>query len=221
VEKGLTYMGITELDTDGDGINEDWFNQEPPASPAQDFASVIVQQQQLPSGRWPNSQWDYDPDGLLSTAWAVLTLERFAPPPELTPGKVTGGGQIAIPLRRLKKGVASFGFNVMYQEGWAAPKGELQYVDHTTKMIVHSHDMTNLVVSPDKTKATFAGECEINGVSGFKFKVYVEDNGEPGKNDVFKISLSNGYSAGGTLLNGNIQIHKGVTIDPRLRVEPR
>jgi hypothetical protein len=59
-------------------------------------------------------------------------------------------------------------------------------------------------------------------VSGFKFKVYVEDNGEPGKNDVFKISLSNGYSAGGTLLNGNIQIHKGVTIDLRsLRLESK
>jgi hypothetical protein len=205
VEKGLTYMGIDELDTDGDKVDEDWFNQKPPAIPAQDFASVIVQQQ-LPSGRWPNSNYD-DGDGILSTAWAVLTLERFAPPPELTPGKVTGGGQIAISLSS-KTGKASFGFNVMYQEGWAAPKGELQYVDHTTKMTVHGPNMTSLVVSSDKTKATFSGECKINGVSGFKFKVYVEDNGEPGKNDVFKITLSNGYLAGGTLLNGNIQIHK-------------
>jgi len=81
VEKGLTYMGITELDTDGDGIDEDWFNQEPPAIPAQDIASVIVQQQ-LPSGSWPNSDWDGG-DGLLSTAWAVLALEGFAPPREL------------------------------------------------------------------------------------------------------------------------------------------
>jgi hypothetical protein len=122
----------------------------------------------------------------------------------LTPGKVTGGGQIAI----IGTGKASFGFNVMYQEGDPAPKGELQYIDHTTKMTVHGPNMTSLVVSSDKTKATFTGECEINGVSGFKFKVYVEDNGEPGKNDVFKIALSNGYSAGDKLLNGNIQIHK-------------
>jgi hypothetical protein len=84
VEKGLTYMGITELDTDGDGIDEDWFNQEPPASPAQDFTSVIVQQQQLPSGQWPSSNWD-DGEAILSTAWAVLTLERFAPPPQRIP----------------------------------------------------------------------------------------------------------------------------------------
>jgi streptogramin lyase len=132
-----------------------------------------------------------------------LTVET-----KLTPGKVTGGGQIGISLQYLKKEKASFGFNIMYQEGDQAPKGELQYVDHTTKMIVHSHDMTNLVVSPDKTKAAFVGTCTINGVGGFTFKAYVEDNTEPGKNDVFKISLSNGYSASGTLLNGNIQIHK-------------
>lgn len=82
VEKGLTYMGIDLLDTDGDGArDDDWFNQEPPATPPEDFASVIVSQQ-LPSGGWPNTYWDDYPDAILSTAWAVLTLERFAPPPE-------------------------------------------------------------------------------------------------------------------------------------------
>ena len=83
VEKGLTYMGIDKLDTNGDGVDENWFNQEPPASPPQDFASVIVEQQ-LPSGQWPSSDWD-DGEAILSTAWAVLTLERFAPPPQEIP----------------------------------------------------------------------------------------------------------------------------------------
>jgi hypothetical protein len=185
--KGLEYMGITTLPG---GI--DWYA---------DFSDKIVAQQDV-SGAWLYSSERGDP--CIITAWALLTLEKVVPP-RLTPGKVTGGGQIAIPL---PKGKASFGFNIMYQEGWAAPKGELQYVDHTTKMTVHGPNMTSLVVSSDKTKATFTGECTINGVSGFKFKVYVEDNSEPGKNDVFKIELSNGYSAGGVLLNGNIQIHK-------------
>nr|MDO8135733.1 hypothetical protein [Candidatus Njordarchaeum guaymaensis] len=83
IEKGLTYMGIDKLDTDGDGIDEDWYNQEPPTVPPEDFASVIVAQQ-LPSGGWPRSSGahDYWQDAMLSTAWAVLTLERFAPPPE-------------------------------------------------------------------------------------------------------------------------------------------
>jgi hypothetical protein len=125
----------------------------------------------------------------------------------MTPGKVTGGGQIEAPVQTGGKKVdkASFGFNVMYQEG--ALKGELEYIDHATKMNVHAHDMTKLVVSNDKTKAWFEGTCTIDGVSG-TFKAYVEDNGEPGKKDVFKITLSDGYTAGGQLLNGNIQIHK-------------
>ncbi len=53
------------------------------------------------------------------------------------------------------------------------------------------------------------GTCEVNGSSGFTYKVDVADNGEPGKNlDIFKITLSNGYSAGKTLDGGNIQLHK-------------
>jgi len=85
VEKGLSYMGIELIDTDGDGEADDnWFNQEPPASPPLDFASVIVQQQ-LPSGGWPRTQWDNEPNAILSTAWAVLTLERFHPPPQFIP----------------------------------------------------------------------------------------------------------------------------------------
>jgi hypothetical protein len=68
-----------------------------------------------------------------------------------------------LPRSRAPKAKASFGFNVMYQEGWAAPKGELQYVDHNINMKVHSHEMTSLIVSPDKTKATFEGTCTIDG----------------------------------------------------------
>jgi hypothetical protein len=120
-----------------------------------------------------------------------------------TPGKVTGGGQITLSPQR-----GSFGFNIMYSAGDTVPKGDLEYIDHETGMNVHTHDMTGLVVSPDRIWAIFTGTCTIDGVSGFTFKVYVEDNGEPGKNDVFIITLSTGYSAGGTLLNGNIQIHK-------------
>jgi hypothetical protein len=43
--------------------------------------------------------------------------------------------------------------------------------------------------------------------------VQVTDNGEPGRNDLFSIRLSNGYNAGGDLGGfrkggGNIQLHK-------------
>jgi hypothetical protein len=195
--KGFVYSKIDLIDLDGDLTPEyNWYNE---------FATVLVSQQNPADGSWFSGMYVDDPT--IDTAWALLTLEKVVPP-RLTPGKVTGGGQIAIPLPSLKTGKASFGFNIMYQEGDPAPKGELQYVDHTTKMIVHSETMTSLIVSKDKTKATFRGTCTINGIGGFTFSAYVEDKGEPGTNDVFKISLSNGISAGGTLLNGNIQIHK-------------
>lgn len=106
VEKGLTYMGIELIDTDNDGEADDnWFNTEPTASPSQDFVSVIVSQQ-LPSGGWPYSFWDPEPDDILSTAWAVLTLERFAPPQQYIPVNVdVKPGSWPNPLNLKKKGV--------------------------------------------------------------------------------------------------------------------
>ena len=85
--KGLESIGVDLIDTDGDNSSDDdWFNQEPPASPAQDFASVLVAQQN-PNGSWhisPNYVWvdgsvSSWSDMVLSTAWALLTLEKVAP----------------------------------------------------------------------------------------------------------------------------------------------
>ena len=39
------------------------------------------------------------------------------------------------------------------------------------------------------------------------FVVVVTDNGEPGSADTFSITLSNGFTASGTLVGGNVQIH--------------
>lgn len=78
--KGLEYSGINLLDTDGDAArDDDWFNQEPPTSPAYDFASVLVAQQNV-NGSWPFCVWG-DGGLILSTTWALLTLEKVAPPP--------------------------------------------------------------------------------------------------------------------------------------------
>ncbi|MFH0748721.1 MAG: post-COAP-1 domain-containing protein [Candidatus Bathyarchaeota archaeon] len=136
-----------------------------------------------------------------------------------TPGKVTGGGQIptwdspVIPA-------GSFGFNIMFypDKGMVVPKGELEFIDHTEGWNVHGHDMTSLVVvGPPKGNlpwtARFEGECTVNGEEGFRFVVWVEDWGEPGKNDIFQLEFFKGaffYCTGPlpTLLAGNIQIHK-------------
>lgn len=84
--KGLEFSGIDLLDTDGDGNRDnDWFNQEPPASPAEDFASVIVEQQQI-GGYWTGCAWG---NPTLCTTWALLTLEKVAPEPPKPVGGVT------------------------------------------------------------------------------------------------------------------------------------
>ncbi len=82
--KGLEYSRIDLIDTDGDTVaDDDWFNQDPPASPAQDFASVLVAQQNA-DGSWPQTNWDYGPwygeEPILSAVWALLTLEKVVPP---------------------------------------------------------------------------------------------------------------------------------------------
>jgi hypothetical protein len=70
--KGFEYSEIELIDLDGDGTAEhDWFAE---------FAEVLVNQQ-LGDGSWPRSIWDYSSPPILSTVWALLTLEKIAPPP--------------------------------------------------------------------------------------------------------------------------------------------
>jgi len=110
-----------------------------------------------------------------------------------TPGKVTGG---SIQFETGGRG----GFNV--QSDGATVKGELQYQNGSERF--HAHVMTALSVSPDGTKAWFAGV----GNDGRTFTAYVEDNGEPGDADLFQLWIDGLLQTGdGHLSGGNIQIH--------------
>jgi hypothetical protein len=86
--KGLVYSGIDLIDTEGGGgpRDDDWFNQEPPRVPAEDFASVLVGQQN-PDGSWPICTFGNEN---LCTVWALLTLEKIAPEPPPTPEPIGG-----------------------------------------------------------------------------------------------------------------------------------
>ncbi|MFX1495579.1 MAG: post-COAP-1 domain-containing protein [Promethearchaeota archaeon] len=150
------------------------------------------------------------------TLMVLMVSSVFACEPPET-GKITGGGHGKIGENGIPGG--SFGFNVMWFSKDPAPKGELEYVDHDTGMNVHAHSIEYLEVWEELIgnkpwplrKGIFGGPCTIDGESGFTFDVYIEDNGEPGKNDVFKITLSTGYIGGSDIepiLCGNIQIHK-------------
>jgi len=94
------------------------------------------------------------------------------------------------------------GFNVQSDKNGTV-KGELQY--HNGSDNLHAHTLTHIAVYDNNTKGWFAGVL----TDGRTFVAYVEDNGEPGKNDVFKMWVEGVLLNGdGKLTGGNVQIHK-------------
>ena len=70
--KGFEYSGIDLIDLDGDNVPEhDWYAE---------FATVLVTQQRA-DGSWYHGGYG---DARIDTAWALLTLEKVAPPPRRT-----------------------------------------------------------------------------------------------------------------------------------------
>jgi hypothetical protein len=133
---------------------------------------------------------------------------RGAPPEEHTCGKVTGGGWITGTPTGAK---GTFGVSGGVRRGdfW----GHLNYIDHGSGLKVESTAVTGFQVDPSDANArVITYDVTINGVAGTA-TVRVADNGEPGRNDTFAITLSTGYTAGGSLGGdaaggGNIQVHK-------------
>ncbi|MBF8266569.1 MAG: Mg-chelatase subunit ChlD [Dehalococcoidia bacterium] len=112
-----------------------------------------------------------------------------------TKGKITGGT-----LRFGNNGRG--GFNVQSVDGITV-QGNLQYQNGSENL--HAPTMTAIAVSPDLTKGWFSGVLK----DGRVFVAYVEDNGEPGKNDIYKLWINGVLQNGdGKLTGGNIQIHK-------------
>jgi hypothetical protein len=121
------------------------------------------------------------------------------PEPRSCSDRVTGGGYINV-----GHGKANFGVTGGIRKD--AFRGHLTYIDHNTGLKVKGTGVTAYVVEDAKTRR-IEGTATINGVAG-TYKVVVSDNGEPGRNDSFAITLSNGYSASGKLAGGNIELHK-------------
>ena len=114
---------------------------------------------------------------------------------------VTGGGYIVYNGDR-----DNFGFVAGLKPGDTSPSGQLNYLDHNAGMHVKATSIDSY--SGSSNTRTFTGHATINGASDCTFTVTVTDNGEPGTgSDTFAMSMSNGYSAQGTLSGGNIEIH--------------
>jgi uncharacterized protein (DUF2141 family) len=146
-----------------------------------------------------NGTQDTDEPGDTATKTYVL--------PASTPGcKVTGGGQIIA----TNGDAATFGGNAQVGPTGAGVKGEEQFTDPgpATMLEVHSISIQAVVCSADKTQASIFGTATINGTGSFDFRIDVKDLGQPGRNDTYRIRLSNGYDSGEQkLTGGNIKIH--------------
>lgn len=117
--------------------------------------------------------------------------------PGSTPGKATGGGWIQA------SGRGTFGF--VAQLRGADPTGNVTYRDHGSGVDLKSTAVTSIIVTGNT--AEIRGRGESNGTP-VRFRLRVFDDGEPGRGDTFALSLSNGYTASGTLGGGNIQVSR-------------
>lgn len=117
------------------------------------------------------------------------------PEPLTTPGHATGGGQVPAD--------ATFGFNAKSDAN--GTKGTCTVIDRATSTTVKCLDVTSYAQSG--THATFSGNAHVNGVLT-TYRIDVDDLTEAGAgSDRFVIRTASGYSAGGVLTQGNIQVH--------------
>ena len=121
--------------------------------------------------------------------------------------KVTGGGQIQVPNPD-SPGTASFGFNA--GTGGGGLSGHFNYVNLVTGLHVDGpvNEIVVIAFNPDGSPKTvlFSGTCGDNCA----FSVTVQDNGEPGINDQFGVTVTGAVSeirSQRVISNGNIQFH--------------
>jgi hypothetical protein len=133
--------------------------------------------------------------------------------PTNTPGRAKGGGQapgeaaeLSILSGPSKGGKATFGLDVTYLAGQAAPAGKLTFNDKTSGRKVEATSIESLTIAG--AKASITGRATVDGVPGISFFVEVEDVGKEA--DAFRIVLGDGWAAGGVLLKGNVEVSGGL-----------
>jgi hypothetical protein len=120
---------------------------------------------------------------------------------------ITGGGWITGTPTGAK---ANFGVAGGIKNG--AFWGHLNYIDHGNGMHVKATAVTGYSADPNNANCRIIDYDVTIDDAPATARVRACDNGEPGRNDIFEIQLSNGYFAGGDLGGsrpggGNIQLH--------------
>lgn len=132
---------------------------------------------------------------------ADTAAKRWVLPQSTAGCKVTYGGRIAA----ANGDKATFGGNAK-----APAKGQEEYQDHgpAANMNVHSLDVRAVTCNAAGTAAFVFGRATVNGSGSFDYRIDLQDLGEPGRNDTYRLRLSNGYDSGQQRLQGgNVQVH--------------
>jgi hypothetical protein len=215
---GATFDGVMEIDglvVDGQAVTVTGAAEQ--FVLLSDGGFVIINEQVMGFGSVTvNALHIYDAvagiNVVIASSTAGITCSAGAPPPPPPPqpceGFLTGGGWITGTPSGAR---ANFGVAGGIKNG--AFWGHLNYVDHGNGMHVKATAVTGYQVDPSDANCRLIDyNVTINGQAGTAH-VRACDKGEPGRNDIFQIQLSNGYSAGGDLGGthpggGNIQLHR-------------
>jgi hypothetical protein len=131
-----------------------------------------------------------EPTSTATKSWLLLTAGA---------GQVTGGGQAAAASE--VESIA-FGFNAKASEGGLT--SHCNVVDRSARVHIKCIDVISLLRSGNS--AMIFGNATVNGART-AYRIDVQDIGEPGAGvDSFTIVTASGYSAGGVLKDGNVQV---------------
>jgi hypothetical protein len=88
--------------------------------------------------------------------------------------------------------------------------GHVNFIDHSLEVHVASLNIVSYTeIHPGTFRRDICGMAETNLFGEMGFHVVVVDNGEPGTDDRFGLSLATGYmTTTRQLAGGNIQLHK-------------
>jgi hypothetical protein len=141
-------------------------------------------------------------DGRGGTATATITIYVVS---SSATGTATGLGWIPVAGG---SGRGNFGFNASTQGAPDGATGHLTY-DTGKDGISVNGNVERLTISG--TQADFSGACTLKNGNPCRFAVHVEDHGDPGTSDRFRIQVykRNGnliHQADSTLQGGNIQV---------------
>jgi hypothetical protein len=152
---------------------------------------------------------DTDEDGMQDAdePFGEATKTWILPPStELCEVTITQGGWIIA----ANGDRASVGGNARVREDGSVD-GHENYQDHGPAQPRHvqSIELTAVTCSEDLTAAAIFGRATVDGAGDFVFRIDVTDMGEPGSNDTYGITMSDGYASGQQRLQGgDVQIHK-------------